>query len=159
MTERFAGRLARTLGGFDRTNAELPSWEDGGTVEFPNGVQTDAGWDAEPERFPTVRHGYDRDAVDHHVDALERELAELRERGPSADAISAEITRIGEQTAAILQVAHAAAHETRRDAQAEADRCLADAASNALAITDQAQQRLLPARQRGRSRLAGARSG
>ena len=142
MTERFAGRLARTFGGFDRTHAELPGWEDSGGVEYETAVQTDAQWDAEPDRFPVSRHGYDRDAVDQHVDALERELAQFRDRGPSAGAISAEITRIGEQTAAILQVAHQQAHETKRDAQAEADRCLSDAASNALAITDEAHQRL-----------------
>ena len=142
MTERFAGRLARTFGGFDRTHAELPDWEDGGGAEYGTAVQTDGHWDEEPDRFPTVRHGYDREAVDQHVDALEQELAGLRDRAPSADAISAEITRIGEQTAAILQVAHNAAHETKRDAQAEADRCLADAAANALAITHEAQQRL-----------------
>ncbi len=142
MTERFAGRLARTFGGFDRTHAELPDWEDGGGGEYRTAVQTDGHWEQEPTRFPTVRHGYDCEAVDQHVDALERELAGLRDRVPSADAISAEIARIGEQTAAILQVAHESAHETRRDAQAEADRCLADAAANALAITDEAQQRL-----------------
>jgi len=142
MTERFAGRLARTFGGFDRTRDELPEWEEPGDVEYDSAVQTVERWEQEPDRFPVTLHGYDRDAVDQHLDALERELAELRERAPSAETISEEIKRIGEQTAAILQVAHEQAHITRREAQAEADRCLADAASHALTITDEAHQRV-----------------
>ena len=139
---RFTDRLARTFGNFDRTQAELPGWEETGEVEYP--VDGDAGlpWDAEHDRFPVSRHGYDRGAVDHHIAELERELAALRQGGAGTGAISAEIERFGEQTAAILKVAHEQAFETRRGAQAEADRCLADAAANALAITDQAQQRL-----------------
>jgi cell division septum initiation protein DivIVA len=142
MTERFAGRLARTFGGFDRTREELPEWEQPGGVEYDTAVQTAERWEQEPDRFPVTRHGYDRNAVDQHLDALEHELAELRERVPSTESISEEIKRIGEQTAAILQVAHEQAHVTRREAQSEADRCLADAAANALAITDDAHQRL-----------------
>jgi DivIVA protein len=142
MTERLAGRLARTFGGFDRTQAELPDWENGSTAEHESALQTEERWDEVPDRFPVTLHGYDRDAVDQHVDALERELAQLRERSESSDSVSAEIKRIGEQTAAILQVAHEQAHVTRRDAQTEADRCLQDAAANALKITDDAQQRL-----------------
>jgi hypothetical protein len=142
MTERFAGRLARTFGGFDRTQAELPDWDDGTTADYETAVQTQERWDEVPDRFPVTMHGYDRDAVDQHVDALERELAQLRDRDQSSEAVSAEIKRIGEQTAAILQVAHDQAHVTRRDAQTEADRCLQDAAANALKITDDAQQRL-----------------
>ena len=138
---RLADRLVRTLGGFDRTRQELPDWEDGATVEY----STVGGLD-EPlpgqaaDRFPVSRHGYDRGTVDRHIDRLEREIAELRDQGP--EAISAEIDRIGEQTASILKVAHDEAHQTRRVAQAEADRCLADAAANALAITDDANKRL-----------------
>jgi cell division septum initiation protein DivIVA len=141
MTERFAGRLARTFGGFDRTQAELPAWE-GDDDEFPPTVASDERWDEVPDRFPVTRHGYDRDAVDQHVDALERELAGLRASGTEPEAVSTEIKRIGEQTAAILQVAHEQADQTRREASTEADRCLQDAAANAVRINDEAQRRL-----------------
>jgi cell division septum initiation protein DivIVA len=56
--------------------------------------------------------------------------------------ITEEIERIGEQTASILVVAHDKAHETTRLAQEQADRCIADAAANAVAITVQAKERL-----------------
>jgi cell division septum initiation protein DivIVA len=139
---RFTDRLARTFGSFDRTQAELPGWENTGDVEYPIGGEPGVPWDVEHDRFPVARHGYDRAAVDRHVAELERELAVLRDSGPGAQAISAEIERFGEQTATILKVAHEQAFQTKRGAQAEADRCLADAAANALAITDEAQQRL-----------------
>ena len=53
-----------------------------------------------------------------------------------------EIERIGEQTASILVVAHDQAHETTRRAQEQAERCIADAAANAVSITAEAQERL-----------------
>ena len=61
---------------------------------------------------------------------------------PPAVSITEEIERLGEQTASILVVAHDQAHETARLAQEQADRCIADAASNAVAITEQAKQQL-----------------
>ena len=56
--------------------------------------------------------------------------------------ITEEIERIGEQTASILVVAHDQAHETTRRAQEQAERCIADAAANAVAITAEAKERL-----------------
>ncbi len=47
--------------------------------------------------------------------------------------ITDELERIGEQTASILVVAHDQAHETTRLAQEQAERCVADAAANAVA--------------------------
>jgi DivIVA domain-containing protein len=99
-------------------------------------------WDLLAPRFPIVRRGYHRDAVDEYVADLERELEDLREgREPSA-AVAAEIVRLGEQTAAILRVAHEKATETTRRAQSEADRCLSAAASNAVAMTEDAKLQL-----------------
>jgi cell division septum initiation protein DivIVA len=89
-----------------------------------------------------VRHGYDRAAVDEHVAELEREVSELQARAASGPTVNEEIERIGEQTSAILTVAHDKAHEMRRQAQEEADRCLADAASNAVMITEDAKRQL-----------------
>jgi DivIVA domain-containing protein len=99
-------------------------------------------WDLLSPRFPVVRRGYDRDAVDDYVAALEAEIEELRAGRDSSGAVAAEIERIGEQTAAILRVAHEQASETTRRAHAEADRCLGAAASNAVAMTQDAKNQL-----------------
>jgi hypothetical protein len=93
-------------------------------------------------RFALVSVGYDRMAVDRELAQLERELDELRARHEPPISITEEIERIGEQTASILVVAHDKAHETTRLAQEQADRCIADAASNAVAITAEAKERL-----------------
>jgi hypothetical protein len=96
-----------------------------------------------------ARQGYDCVAVDEHVADLERELIELdqelvalRARASSDRHVEAEIQRIGEQTSSILLAAHDKAQETTKAAQAEADRCMADAAANALAITEDANRQL-----------------
>ena len=99
-------------------------------------------WDLLSPRFPVVRRGYDRDAVDEYITELEREVEELRAGGDTTGAVTAEIERIGEQTAAILRVAHEQASETTRRAHQEADRCLAAAAANAVAMTEDAKQQL-----------------
>lgn len=99
-------------------------------------------------RFTVVKQGYDCAAVDEHITELEREMAELDHeladlRGrPSQSDVQAEIQRIGEQTSTILMAAHEKAQETTQTAQSEADRCVADAAANALAITEDANRQL-----------------
>ena len=133
-------RIARTFGGFDRTRAELPSWEPGAEDEYPLPPETGRWEHAGP--FPVVRYGYDCVTVDEHLAALEREVATLRESQVSAGAVAAEIDRIGQQTAAILRVAHVQAHEITRDAQAQAEKCVSDAAANAISITEEANKRL-----------------
>jgi hypothetical protein len=99
------------------------------------------GQDPAP-RFPLAPFGYNRVAVDAQLAELEDELEQLRVRHEPPISITEEIERIGEQTASILVVAHDKAHETTRLAQEQADRCIADAASNAVAMTNQAKQRL-----------------
>ena len=105
-------------------------------------------WDGVDPRFPISRQGYDCAIVDEHVAELEREiteldqeLADLRRRTPSDNDVAVEIQRIGEQTSSILLAAHDKAQETTRRAQEEADRCVSDAAANALAITEEAHQK------------------
>jgi hypothetical protein len=117
--------------------AEAPIAE---TAEDPVVAQTPALWEAIEHRFPTARRGYDRGAVDRRISELEREIDELRAR--ASNAVAAEIERIGEQTAAILSTAHEQAQETTRRGQEEADRCIANAASNAVAITQGASRQL-----------------
>jgi hypothetical protein len=99
-------------------------------------------------RFTIVKQGYDCASVDDHIGELEREmaeldqeLAELRAR-PSHSDVQAEISRIGEQASSILMTAHNQAQETTRNAQIEADRCVADAAANALSTTEDANRQL-----------------
>jgi cell division septum initiation protein DivIVA len=143
-TSRFANlgdRLARTFGGYDRDPEATNDWDPANGFGYADGEERPR-WDPVGPRFPLARLGYDRNAVDEHVAELERELAELQTRAPSADAVSAEIEKVGEQTSAILTVAHDRAHEMTRQAQEQADRCLADAASNAVMITEDAKRRL-----------------
>jgi hypothetical protein len=99
-------------------------------------------------RFPVAPLGYNRQAVDEQFTELESELRELREalaqqaHGEAPMSIQEELERIGEETASILVVAHDKAHETTRIAQEQAERCIADAAANAVSITDEAKRKL-----------------
>jgi hypothetical protein len=153
----FRGRITRALSSFDRGYVQQPSRQigladDGGEtqVDAEETQAFDVLGDV-PEapgpagRFPVGALGYNRAAVDDHVAALERELDELRSQRDLPEppiSITEEIERLGEQTASILVVAHDKAHETTRLAQEQADRCVADAASNAVAITEDAKRQL-----------------
>ncbi len=142
-------RLARGFNNFDRPPADddrEPDWEEYDEPEQPTAVADSVDWDP-PElpgkkRFPTSLHGYDREAVDAHLDALERELAELRIHRTPAAAVEAEIERVGEETSAILRVAHEQASEITRRAQTQADHCVQDAAANAVSMTEDAKRKL-----------------
>ncbi len=96
----------------------------------------------EDARLPVGPLGYSRAAVDERIAALESELDELRRTEAPPISITDEIERLGEQTASILVVAHDQATETTRRAQEQADRCIADAAANAVAMTEQAKHHL-----------------
>jgi DivIVA domain-containing protein len=103
---------------------------------------SDHGDDARLARFPLTLRGYDRGAVDAHLARLETENALLREQVGPPMSITEEIERLGEQTASILVVAHDKAHETARNAQAQAARAVSDAARDAERITTEAERRL-----------------
>jgi uncharacterized protein with HEPN domain len=135
-------RIARTFAGVERARADTVTWAPPSEGEYPADGEHTAPWEQLQPPFPLVRHGYEPTAVDEYITELEQELEDLRSRTPEDRAISREIDRIGEQTAAILRVAHEKAQEVTREAQAQADRCVADAAANALAITDNANQRV-----------------
>ncbi|MBV9816840.1 MAG: DivIVA domain-containing protein [Solirubrobacterales bacterium] len=137
--------------------AEPPAIEDDELEAEPGDEPEDELFSGRaPTRFPLTRFGYDRGTVDEHLAELERELAfrrrELADRErelvqaravPKPPmSITEEIERIGEQTASILVVAHDQANETTRRAEEQAERCIADAAANAVAITAEAKQRL-----------------
>jgi hypothetical protein len=135
-------RLARGFNSFDRPQAEEPEWEGYDEPDQPTAAVDALPWEPGRKRFPTALHGYDRDAVDAHVAALEREVEELREQRSPVPAVEAEIERVGEETSAILRVAHEQAAEITRRAQSQADRCVADAAANAVAMSRDAKRNL-----------------
>jgi cell division septum initiation protein DivIVA len=106
-------------------------------------------WDETPQRFPIARQGYECAAVDEHIAdleqeliALDREIAQLQAQTPIPGEVTTEIERVGEQTSAILIAAHEQAQQTTRQAQEEADGCVAAAAANAVAITSEAKEEL-----------------
>ncbi len=142
-------RLARGFNTFDRPpEDDEPEWGPYQPYEDPDqptaAVAAVAWEEPEPERkrFPTALHGYDRDAVDAHLAALEREMADLRAHRMPAPAVEDELARLGEETSAVLRVAHEQAAEITRRAQLQADRCVADAAANAVAMTEEAKRKL-----------------
>ena len=102
-----------------------------------------------PPRFPITREGYDRATVDQRfaeleqeVIELDRELANLQASTAPRTEAAAESDRVGKEVSAILIAAHESAGETRRLAEAEADRRIADAESTARSITEDANREL-----------------
>jgi DivIVA protein len=109
-----------------------------------------------PPRFPITRQGYDRAVVDERFAELEQEVFELEQelieldrelvnvqapRPPKGDA-AAEVARTGEQVSAVLIAAHESADETKRLAEGEADRHVADAETRARSITEDPNREL-----------------
>ncbi|MGO9892016.1 MAG: DivIVA domain-containing protein [Solirubrobacteraceae bacterium] len=145
-------RLARGFNSFDRPQPDEGEWEDYEELDQPTQA-VDSIPPSEPSRrrFQTVLHGYDRDAVDDYIDGLEHEIGQMAAKlsaqrsapAPApAPSVEDEIARVGQETSAILRVAHEQAAEITRRARAEAERCVADAASNAVAMTDDAKRKL-----------------
>jgi hypothetical protein len=139
-------RLSKTFSSSDKTETSV---ESNGRAEPPFDAEQPLSPERVAPRFSIVRQGYDCDAVDEYVAELEqelieldRELAELQAQAPSGGEVKAEIEKVGEQTSQILLAAHEQANETTRRAQAEADRCISDAASNAVKITEDANRQL-----------------
>jgi vacuolar-type H+-ATPase subunit H len=135
-------RLSKTFANNDRVKPKVPSWEADGDLEYAADHGFEITEPSEELRFPIAQQGYDRQVVDEHLAELERELAQLRAGKRSDNSVAAEIERIGQQASAILLVAHDKAQETLRQAQEQADRCVADAAANAVSITEEASRRL-----------------
>jgi cell division septum initiation protein DivIVA len=141
-----AGRFASWMTGAERLpvdeseEAQEPVIDTGVRPPAPPAPPASESDDA--ARFPLAPFGYNRTAVDEHLAALERELGALRAKHAPMVSITDELERIGEQTASILVVAHDQAHETTRLAQEQAERCVADAAANAVQITAEAKEKL-----------------
>ncbi len=163
---RLGDRLARTFAGLQNAGrhelpersevAEAPDWEGDGDYEYTVEDHTQPLWefDDSQDRYPRIRNGYDPIAVDRHVAELEREIDGLRGHQQPSQAVAEEIEKIGEQTSSILLMAHEQAQAIKREAQEQADRCLGDAAANAVKMTEDAKRKLVRARHRDRHRLA-----
>jgi hypothetical protein len=121
-TSRFSGlgdRIARTFAGVDRANGEgeTQPWTAVDDADYP--VAAGAAWEELQPPFPVVRRGYDPAAVDEYINGLEQEIDELRAHRTGQAAVAQEIDRIGEQTAAILRVAHEKAQVSLAEDAAE----------------------------------------
>ena len=79
--------------------------------------------------------------MEEHIGALENELAAARAEHAPEYAIREEIDRIGNDTAAILRVAHEKADAIASRAHAQADLLMADAQAQAEATTRDAEAR------------------
>lgn len=146
----FRDRITKALHNLDRRPAGHPRLESGeqksltvfdAQAEEPYEVIDEVTPASQDAHFPVGPLGYNRAAVDERIAELEKELEEARAAAP-AISITDEIERLGEQTASILVVAHDQAQETTRAAQEQADRCIADAAANAVAMTEKAKRHL-----------------
>ena len=155
----FRGRVSDALQSFDRRQVAHPSLGPGAAADpadpadepaferpvdqfEPPEVVADVTPRTEDAHFPVGPIGYNRSAVDERIAELEHELEQLRATTEPPVSITDEIERLGEQTASILVVAHDQAHETTRAAREQADRCLADAAASAAAMTENAKRKL-----------------
>jgi cell division septum initiation protein DivIVA len=141
-------RVARAFATGGREQKE--GWEEpSGDGPYELRDEREGDWDDVVPRFPIIRQGYDPVAVDAHIadleqelNELDRELTELRAATPPDNQVAEEIHKIGEQTSAILLAAHDKAQETTRQAKEQADKCLSDAAANAIEMTKEANRKL-----------------
>jgi cell division septum initiation protein DivIVA len=144
LARTFSGQQhGQTLSGYrERPALEPRHWDPDPVDEVDYDAAETAAWPTLPERFPVVHHGYDPIAVDEEIAQLERELGELRARRIESVSVEEEIDKIGEQTASILRTAYEQAHDITHSARVQADKCVADAAANAVSITEDANRRL-----------------
>lgn len=129
------------------------------TVEYLLADDPDPTLDALGDvRFPVVRRGYDRGAVDAYVTRVSLRLAELESASSPQDAIQRALDEVGQETAGILRQAQETARQmtTRAEAQArerlqhavrEAGRLLTDAEADVRRL-DKDTDRIWAERQR-----------
>jgi len=93
--------------------------------------------------FPVALRGYDREAVDAYVAAVGRELERLGAEPPSPqEAVREALEQVGEETAGILQRAHATADEVTIRARAEADDEVEEGRRRAASMVSEAERHL-----------------
>lgn len=92
--------------------------------------------------FAVVWRGYDTNAVDRYVDAVERCIERFDEHRSPSEAVRRALDRVGERTAAILREAERAAEETTTTSRGKADDRLQRAEREAEALWVDAQARV-----------------
>jgi len=90
--------------------------------------------------FPASVRGYDRRAVDHYVERVNRLIAELEVSGSPRAAVRHALERVGEQTTGILQRARETAEEITSSAREEAEEATARARADGDEIVTAAQR-------------------
>ena len=100
--------------------------------------------------FPEKRRGYDPNAVDDYVQALQVQLADANERAAEAEdrlrTAAMEVQAPESESAATLRAAKQAADETIEEARQQASEVLEEARSRAAGIVEEAQARMEHAR-------------
>ncbi len=139
----------RVLGTFEQTHTAAPLLHSSSEADGAGDRESKPSHELSLSRFRVAWRGYNRGAVDMYVadleqrlSGLERELETLRAQTAPGSAVLKEIERLGDETAAILRVAHEQADAVTRRAQEEAERCRAEARSDASAYVDAAKRQL-----------------
>lgn len=135
-----AGEPQGDLGYLDATEAFA-------AVEAEAAGRRDAPRDPEIEAlrgvtFETVWRGYDAQAVDAYVAAVERAVARFEENTSPTEAVRAALDRVGEQTSAILRQAERSAEEMTSSSRAKADDRLQRAEREAAELQSDAVERV-----------------
>jgi cell division septum initiation protein DivIVA len=118
--------------------------------------------------FPITMRGYSREAVDSHIERLNRVIAELEMNRSPRSAVRHALDRVSEQTAGILRQARGAAEQIQASAREEADEItdraaaearemIVDASDDADRTKAEAAERLRTAREGADALLAAAR--
>jgi DivIVA domain-containing protein len=108
--------------------------------------------------FPVAVRGYDRRAVDAHIQRVNRVIAELEvSRSPKA-AVRAAVDRVSEQTKGILQQARESAEQITAAAREEAEQVIAAAKAEAAELVVNASTDADRARAEAEQTVADARS-
>ena len=91
--------------------------------------------------FPIARRGYDRNAVDAHLDRIARLVDSLEATQSREGVIRRALDDIGEETSAVLKRAHQAAEEIAARSRSQAEGRLERARLEADAIVREAEER------------------
>lgn len=92
--------------------------------------------------FPVALRGYDRGAVDDYVDEVINLVAELEAHRSPDRVVQRALSRVGEETAGILEAAHRSAEEIATRSRLQAEERVADADRESERIRDAAERRV-----------------
>lgn len=113
--------------------------------------------DARDAGFPIALRGYDRTAVDRHMEQLNRLIAELEMSASPESAVRHALDEVSEETRDLLQRAHATAEEITARSRAKADDRLQLAEREAGELREAAQREGQELRDTAQREAAGLR--